>query len=67
MFSFLKRRKRREAVMAEALDKEWNACLQAVLDLLSQHRWAVEEDDPQEIFCDGCGETLNRALGELRR
>jgi hypothetical protein len=27
----------------------------------------VDEDDPVEIFCDGCGESLVRALQAMRR
>ncbi len=45
----------------------WNSALDEVRKLIEQHVWAVDEDDPHEIFCDGCGQSLTRALDSLRR
>lgn len=67
VFSFLGRHTREEEKRQRAVIQGWNECLDAVLKLLAEHKWVVEEDDPVDIFCDGCGESLVRALNGMRR
>jgi hypothetical protein len=45
----------------------WNACLDAVEEFLAQHSWVSEEDEPNEIFCDGCGASLSKKLKSMRK
>jgi hypothetical protein len=45
----------------------WNACLDAVEEFLGQHSWVTEEEERQELFCDGCGASLRRKLGSMRK
>ena len=66
MFSILRFRKRKEK-KPDAVTKGWNACLEAVQDLIREHKWVVDEDEPQEIFCDVCGQSFMRALEDMRR
>lgn len=51
----------------EGFDRGWNSCLEKVHGLLEEHLWVVDEDDPKVIFCDVCGESLDRTLAALRR
>ena len=53
----------REATRQEG----WNACLDATEEFLGQHSWVTEEDDPTEIFCDGCGASLSKKLKSMRK
>ena len=39
----------------------------AARQLLGEHQWTVDEDDPQEIFCDVCGQSLMRTLEGMRK
>ena len=66
MFSIRRFRKRKEK-KPDAITKGWNACLEAVQDLIREHKWVVDEDEPQEIFCDVCGQSFMRTLEEMRR
>ena len=47
--------------------EDWNACLDAIEEFLGEHSWVTEEDDPKEIFCDGCGASLSKKLKSLRK
>jgi hypothetical protein len=66
MFSIRIFRKRKEKKQ-EAVNQGWNSCLKTVRELLTKHQWVVDEDDPQEIFCDVCGQSLKRTLADMRR
>ena len=66
MFSIRSFRKRKEKKQ-EAVNQGWNSCLETVRELVGEHQWAVDEDDPQEIFCDVCGQSLMRTLEDMRR
>ena len=61
------RSRERQLERERSLNETWNSALDAIRELLGQHMWAVDEDDPHEIFCDGCGQSLSRALDEMRR
>lgn len=65
MFSFLSSRKRKRR--QEDFNRGWNSCLNELLELLEKHQWTVEEEDPQEIFCDVCGQGLMRALDDMHK
>ncbi|MCP5114106.1 MAG: hypothetical protein GY953_25020 [bacterium] len=54
-------------VREESVKDGWNSALDAMAELLTEHVWVVDEDDPHEIFCDGCGQSLTRALDGMRR
>jgi len=66
MFSFRSFRKRKEK-RQKAFKNGWNSCLEKVLELLGEHQWVVDEDDPKEIFCDVCGQCLLRTLEDMHR
>ena len=65
MVSFLTFRRQRKG--HEDFRKGWNSCLDQLRQLLREHKWAVDEEDPQEIFCDVCGQGLMRTLDEMRK
>lgn len=67
MFSIFRRRAQKSEELRVQVNLAWNDCLEAVLTLVAEHKWVVDEDDPTEIFCDGCGESLSRALQAMRR
>ena len=65
MFSFLSFLKRKKK--AEDFDQGWNSCLDELQEVLGKHQWAVDAEDPQEIFCDVCGQRMVRILEDMRK
>ena len=67
MFRIFRSKKLEKDAREQGVVDGWNSALDAVVELLGEHRWVVEEDDPNEVFCDGCGQSLARALESMRR
>ena len=65
MFTFLSFRSQKKK--QEDFRKGWNSCLEELRQLLVNHQWTVDEDDPKEVFCDVCGQDLMRTLDDMRK
>jgi hypothetical protein len=67
MLWMLRPQKRIQQAFDQGAAQGWSSCLEAVEKFLGEHQWAVEDDNPSEILCDGCGASLSRQLKTMRK